>query len=149
MYHLLHQENLPDPGELEEHKSCFGTIRHLYPMSYLLSRANCWCCWSCRLSSTIISSLTLFRRTIPQLVARLTILKASFFSDKALARMVLTSLRACWVGFGTWNTFLKLRSWCPTFLILSELDDGTLANEGAGAEKFYWPCERFPPSNFY
>lgn len=87
----------------------------------LLSRATFWCCWSCRLSPTIIAYLTLCsRRAISQPMARLPHNKASFLSFKTLAEMVLTTLWTSLVCFGAWNTPLRLRALCHTYLILSK-----------------------------
>lgn len=34
MYHWLHHEKRVDPSETGKHKTYFGTIHHLYQMSY-------------------------------------------------------------------------------------------------------------------
>lgn len=87
----------------------------------LLSQAIYRCCWYCRLSSAITTSLSLSKRTTPQHVIRLTTSKESFLFGKALTRVVLITLRESGVGLGVWNVSLRLRDWCPTILIIPVL----------------------------
>lgn len=78
----------------------------------LLNQVTYLCLLTCRLIFTIVKSLTLFWRTKFQLLTRLTTPNASFFSYKTLTRIVLTTHKTSWVGFGDLNTSLSLRVWC-------------------------------------
>jgi len=65
----------------------------------LLSWVNFRYCWSCRLSPSIVTFLTLpSRRAILHPMTRLATLKTSFPACKTLAWMVLTTLWTSWVG---------------------------------------------------
>ena len=84
----------------------------------LLSLVTCCCSWSCRLSTTISTSLILSKRTINQPMTRLTTPKTSLFPCETLARMVLTKLRESGVSLGSWNTSLRIRAWFFTLLVI-------------------------------
>lgn len=99
----------------------FGVVHSYTRWITLLSKETCRCCWFCWQCTTTSTSSTLSRWKLLNLWQEWPHPKHRSLSFKALAGMVLSTHRESCVGFYTLNTSQRLRFWCPTFRIFSEL----------------------------